>query len=187
MALRMPAFVETQLDSMSPRDRRLLVGLALAMIAGFVILVWYVLSGQIDDRASRVMGAKRNLQVAHELDADGRAALLRIQAAEKRLAMYTGQPFAAYVEKVAANNGLSEALRAVTEVNAEMVGSIRQTRYRVEVRGVQYSSANSFIFELETNGYPLMVQSAKYKPTRQKDGVVIDLTVEVIVSKLAEG
>lgn len=181
------ARISAQVEALSTRDRRLLTAMASFGMIAFVTLFWYFLSGILDDRASRVIEAKKRLAVVQDLEQEYQKAAQQISSAESRLGAYTGQPFAAHAEKIAANNAVTEGLRAVQEAGSETVGSIRQTHYKVELKGISYGDANNFLYELETSGYPVTVQSARYKSVKRKDETLVDLSIEVVVSKLSEG
>ena len=54
--------VERQLENMSQRDRRLLVGLLAFMGLAVVGVLWFVLYNSLEDKASRVRDAKSKLE-----------------------------------------------------------------------------------------------------------------------------
>jgi len=182
------AFVERQLESLTPRDRKLLIGLVSFMALGFVCLLWYTLYSVLDDKVVRVRETKSQLEAVRALDAEREAAMSKLEAAEARLAQYKGKRLSAHIEEVAQKRDMpQEQLRAVNEVGSEQVGKVKQTTYKVDLKGLDYGDAYGFIYELETSGYPVHVQTAEFRKTFVKKVKKLNVTLELVVFELAEG
>ena len=182
------AFVERQLESLTPRDRKLLIGLVSFMALGFVCLLGYTLYSVLDDKVVRVRETKSQLEAVRALDAEREAAMSKLEAAEARLAQYKGKRLSAHIEEVAQKRDMpQEQLRAVNEVGSEQVGKVKQTTYKVDLKGLDYGDAYGFIYELETSGYPVHVQTAEFRKTFVKKVKKLNVTLELVVFELAEG
>jgi len=180
------AFVERQLESLSPRDRKLLVGLVLFVGVVLVGGLWFTLYGMIDDKASRVRNARSKLEEIRVLQAEYLEAAGRIEEQEARLSQYAGQRVSAYIEQVAAKRGVLEQLRSVNEAGSEEVGNIKQSTYRIELKRIDYEAAFGFIYELETSGFPTHIDMAQFRTVRSREGKDLDVTLELTVYSLAE-
>lgn len=180
------AFVERQMEALSPRDRKLLIGLIAFGCVVFVGLLWWTLYGMLEDKASRVRLAKTHLEELQVVQGEFLAATSRIEAQEARLQEYKGKRVSAYIEEVASQRGVLEQLRSVNESGSELVGSIKQTKYRVELKKIDYEAAYGFIYELETSGFPTMINMAQLRAVKSREGKTLDVTLEITVYALAE-
>ncbi len=181
------AFIERQLESLTPRDRKLLVGLVSFMGLAFVSVLWYSLYTVLDDKASRLRDAKSQLEIVRSLEVEHAAAAAKLEAAESRLAQYKGKRVSAHIEEVAQKRDVQDLLRAVNEVGAEQVGNIKQTTYKVDLKGLDYAAAYGFMYELETSGYPVHIEVADFKRTFVKKEKKLNVNLELVVFSLAEG
>jgi len=177
--------VEAQLDSLSPGDRKLLAGLLGFFGILFVIIVALTLRGRLNDKASRVMDQKESLQAIQSLAEEYTLAAARIDAAEKRLNEFGDQPLSAYLEKTAASIGVAEEL-SVNKQQTEVVGGVEQTKYKVDLRRVAYDLSLNFVYDIETSGYPLRVDSARFKAVTYKGEKMVSLTLELTTYSLQE-
>lgn len=182
------AFAERQLEALSPRDRRLLLGLLTFGVVVGLGLLWWTLYGVLDDKASRVRTARENLETAKLYQAEYQTAAASLAAQESRLRQYQGKRVSAHIEEIAGKRGVSDNLRAVNENGAEVVGNIKQTKYSVELKDLEHQDAIGFLYELETSGFPASVNHADFKAKKKRDGgSTLDLSLELVVFSLAEG
>jgi hypothetical protein len=184
------AFIERQLESLSPRDRKLLIGLVSFMAIVFVSVLWYSLYSVLNDKVSRVRETKSQLEAVRILDAERRAAMTKLESAEARLAQYKGKRVSAHIEEVAQKRDIpQEHVDGIKKVGSgsEQVGKVKQTTYKVDLKGLDYSDAYGFIYELETSGYPVHVQTADFRKTFVKKEKKLNVTLELVVFELAEG
>lgn len=180
------AFVERQLESLSPRDRKLLVGLVSGMSLIFVSVLWWSLYGVLESKAEEVRSAKLRLENIRIVQQEYEDAMAEIQRQETRLEEYKGKRVSAYIEEVASGRGVLEQLRSVNEAGVEQVGNIRQSKYRIELKRIEYEAAFGFIYELETSGFPTQVEVAQFRTVKSREGKVLDLMLELVVYSLAE-
>ncbi|NCG19649.1 MAG: hypothetical protein GWP91_11635 [Rhodobacterales bacterium] len=183
---RVTEAVENQLEMMSPRDRKMLLGLFSFGSVVFIGFFCYTLYGIIDDKAGQVRAAKAELATVQMLQSAAVAANQQLVDQETRLKQYQGKRLSAHVEELATKRGLNDQLRNVNETSIEVIGTMKQTRYKVELKGINYEDAIGFLYDLETSGYPASVDLASFKATTVKREKKINLTLELIVFSLAD-
>lgn len=185
--LRLPPAVEQQLEALSPRDRRLLVGLVLFLL--FVITggFWYMLHSTLQDKASRVAIAKESYARIQKLEAEYRTADGQFQSQKGRLEQAQRQPVTTWVEDLANRHQLRDALSAVRETSREQVGDIQQVRYTVEMKRAQQEPLYRFLYELETSGFPAKVETASFRVASVREEKQMDLTLDIMVLSLLGG
>ena len=184
---RVSEAAERQLELLSPRDRRLLMGLlSFGTLVGLGLL-WWTLYGMLDDKASRVRLAKENLTIATQMQANYKVASNKLADQETRLKQYSSQPISAKIEEIASNQGVLESLRSVNENSSEIVGKMKQTKYSVDFKAMPIESAMRLLYDLETDSYPVSIEMADLKVTTNREGKKMSLTLELVVFALAEG
>lgn len=178
--------IEAQVELMSPRDRKLLAGLVL--FVGFLLTVGFVLftRGLVNDKAERVRSAKNDLEILQAMADNYQEAALKVSRAETRLTQFKGQPASAYLEKVARDNSVIEQL-TVNQQGTELVGTMRQTTFRAELKKVSVQSAIEFLYDFETSGYPAKVTLARFKPSGTPGEKIIDVSLELVSYQVEEG
>ncbi|MBA2320361.1 MAG: hypothetical protein H0V89_04325 [Deltaproteobacteria bacterium] len=182
------ALVERQLETLSPRDRKLLAGLlgfgGLAAVFG----IWWVLSGMLSEMGTRVRSSNEKLGQIIALKAELDEANERLAAQEDRLAQFRDQPVGAWVEKLAATHGVQNELRSVDETERNTEGSLEQVSYKIELKKAAYDPMLEFLYGLESSGYPAQVEVATIKSSLGRDKAkVYDLTLEVVVYQVGSG
>lgn len=181
------AWIERQLETLSPRDRKLLIGLVCAGVTIGLVVLWYSLYSVLDSKASRVRAAKTNLAQISQMSADYNVAATKLAAQENRLREYASKPVSAHIEELATAQGILDSLRTVNETNSETVGNFKQISYQVELKGVGYEPAMAFLHALETSGYPASVETAEFQSTTVKREKMLNLNLELVVFRLAGG
>lgn len=178
--------VERQLEVLSPRDRKLLVGLLLFGLAIATAGLWFFLHGQLEDKASRVRAAKESLGAITQLEAEYREADAAFTAQKERLEEYSKQPVTAFLEGLALKHSLNESLTSVHQNASETVGDIVQTRYTVNLKKAPQEQLYRFLHEIETSGFPAKIETATFKVVTVKKERQLDLNLDIIVLSLAE-
>lgn len=179
------AAIERQLEMLSPRDRKLLVGLVLFLVVLATGGFWYLLHGALETKASRVRSAKETHAAVIALEQEYREADAQFTAQKDRLQQYAKQPVTAYIEELAQKHSLNEALTKVNQNTSETVGDIIQTRYTVELKKAPQEPLYHFLHDLETSGFPARVEEAHFKVVTVKKERQLDLNLDIIVLSLA--
>jgi type II secretory pathway component PulM len=184
-----PGFLASQWEAMSPRDRKMLGGLIAFFATVAVGVTLFVLKGIVDDQAQRVTDAQDALDVLTVMAEEYQTANQKLKAGESDLSKYADKPMSAYLEQVARDNSLSENLTAVNEQGTEIVGKLRQTRYKVELKKLPFDKRYGldFLHEIESSGYPLRVDLARFKTVMVSGEKQMDMTLELTGFQLDGG
>ena len=178
------ANLERQLEVLSPRDRKLLVGLVLSVVVLATVGFWYLLHGVLETKASRVRAAKESYATVSALEQDFVAAEAQFTAQKDRLQEYAKQPVTAWIEELALKHELNTMLTAVRPNTSETIGDIVQTHYTVDLKKAPQEPLYRFVHELETSGFPAKVQEAVFKVSTVKTQKMMDLQLEIVVLSL---
>lgn len=178
------ATLERQLEILSPRDRKLLVGLVLSVVVLGTVGFWYLLHGMLETKASRVRTAKESYATVSAHEQDYLAAEAQFAAQKDRLEEYSKQPVTAWLEEVALKYELKPLLTGVRENTSETIGDIVQTHYTVDLKKAPQEPLYRFVHELETSGFPAKVKEAVFKVSTVKNEKLMDLQLELVVLSL---
>ncbi len=176
--------IEGQLESLTPRDRMLLTILAVLFVVPVSLFVMYLANDIVANKASRVAVVKDNADLLTAMAEEFTAADARLTAGLARSKEQMGKPGNAVAEKTAQEVGLQDKLIGVTEIGAETVNGVRQTRYRVDFKRISLKQSLDFVGAIETSDYPMTVDVARFKTVTEraadKEVKVVDFTVELI-------
>jgi len=179
------AFVERQLEALSPRDRKLLVGLigffGLAFVVGFAYTAYSILAA----KSAYVVDVKEALVEMQQAQRDYRQAEATFSAHEDRLR--NKEPVSAFLEGLAQKHQITDQLKNINaQGNPELVGTLSQQRYTVEIKKAPQENIFRFLHELETSGYPASVEQAEFKAQATKEGKMMTLTLDLMVLSVGD-
>mgnify|MGYP000436055722 CR=1 FL=1 len=179
------AFVDRQLEALSPRDRMLLVGLFSFGAGLFVLFSGYLAWSVLDAKATTVIDVKKQVAEMQVLQRKYQAAENTFKSHEE--ALRNKQPVSTFIEGLASKHQITDQLSNINaQGSPEVVGSIAQQRYTVEIKKAPQENIFRFLYDLETSGYPVSVEQAAFKSQKTKDGVMMNLTLELMVLSVAE-
>ena len=178
--------IEAQAESLSPRDRKLLAGMAFFFgLVGLLVFCGTLLSLQrsLDDqvvKAELALGDLQTQQVAYDI------ANAQLTAQKERVKQHTGTALSAHVEKIAQDLGVSEGLRDAPRSETITENGVAMTKWKVTLKGRSYEEAMRFLIALESSDYPVRVEITRLKQVNVKREIAVDLTLDVITFKLEE-
>ena len=170
--------------NMSPRDRKLFVGLVLGFYLFSLGGLWWLANGVLDGQRSRVAAAELTLSSVRELAADEGAAAGQLARIDEQMARYAGQDLASFVEKAAQEVGVATNLQGVRERQAVTEGLVEEHSYSVELSKISLQQLVEFLYEIETTGYPLKVRSMKTKVVTVSGVKMLNVSLDLSAFKL---
>ena len=171
---------------MSTRDRRLLMGLIVFLACMLLGFTWWLGRSILGDVRSRVDDREETLALLQGLASDNAGAAQQIADIEEQLRKSAGQDLPSYVENVAEKVGISSNLQGVREKQIVTDGNLEEKTYTLELSKVTLDQLTSFLYELETGGFPLKNRSSKIKSTTVAGAKVLSLSMELSAYKLIE-
>lgn len=171
---------------MSPRDRNLFLGLVLCLYVGVLGVAAWGGKALLSDAQSRITTKQAALTRLLDMEGDYEANVAKVAEIEDTLRKNATQDFPSFVEKSAAKHSLSTNLKAVREKGASTEGNLQEKSFTVELDKVSLGQLTDFLFELETNGYPLRIRTMRVKTTGAPGQRLLNPTFEVSAYKLDE-
>jgi len=178
--------LEPLLDSLSPRDRMLLLGLSvfggLFVIAG---VGWWMTSS-LDGLRADIDDRKDTLAFVRQEIAEFDASQGQLEVIEEELKKHSGTDFSAFMEKAAESADMKDQLSSVRPTSTTSLGSLEVKNYDVKVNRVSLPQFLDFLYEVETDGYPLRITNAKLKGVTVSGAKLLNVTLEVSAFKLLQ-
>ncbi len=174
-----------QLDALSPRDRRLLASLILAVGLALVVVVFITLRSTLSAKAETVRDKKEALELMQAYHVRHTSASARITAAEERIKGFEGQPADAFLERTATTVGVRDKF-SVSRQGEEAEGTLTTRRYRAELSRVPIDLSLNYVYDIEVSDYPLEIESAAWRISRRGEEKEVTLTLELLSYELNE-
>jgi hypothetical protein len=177
--------LRAQFDALTPRDRKLLAGLLVTFGLIVVVGVGWTLNRTLRAKAELVASRKEALALVQAFADRHAAARMRIQAGSEGGADRNLAP-SAFLERTASTVGVRDQF-SVTKLTSETEGALEETRYRVELARVPIDLSHNYLYDVETSGMPLAVETAKWRVTSRGDVKEANLTLELVSYALQGG
>lgn len=171
---------------MSPRDRNLFLGLVVCAYVGLLVAAGWGSKGLLDDLQSRIALRQSAITRLEGLEATYVANEGKVAEIEDTLRKNATEDLPSYVEKAAQKYGLTPNLKAVREKGTHTEGNLEEKTYTVELDKVTLTQLTDFLFEVETNSFPLRIRTSRLKATGAPGARVLSATFEVSSFRLDE-
>ncbi len=172
--------------SMTPRDRKLFVGLVVFVYATVVGGALWAGRGALADLQSRVDAQEETLTLVKVLAADQAEGAADVKVIEDELRKNATQDLPSFMEKSAQNVGISAQLAGVREKGTSTTGTLEDKTYGVELSKLTLQQLVEFLHEVETSRYPLKIRNTKVKSQTLAGQKLLNVTLEVSAFRLVE-
>lgn len=171
--------------TLSPRDRRLLMGMVFLWYFAMVGVVWWIASGRVD--AARLEVADREQSVKNLMSAASGYAETADQVGKIEEALKNGgsQDLSVFMEKAAEKVGITASLQ-VRPKEERTEGDLIEKMYSVEMSRITLQNLVDFLHAIETEGYPMKIRSMKTKTVTASGTKVLNVSLEVASYRYAE-
>ena len=174
------------LASMTPRDRILLIGLVavfLLLSAGGVI---YTLSTSLDAVRENISTANENMAKIEQMKNEQASLKQKVDEIEAKLQENAKTDLSAFLEKSAQKSGIREKLDAVREKSSAKDGLLQEKTFAVSLRDLSLEELTKFLYEIETSGYPMQVQTCSIRSRKRQEEKTLTVNMDISAFKLLE-
>ena len=109
----------------------------------------------------------------------------RVVELEEALNEHSGKDLSSFLEQAASKAQAADSLKAVTPTSTSTVGGLEQKNFTANLKKVTLEQALEFLYEAETSGYPLKIESASIKVERGASKL-LTLNLEIATYSLIE-
>jgi hypothetical protein len=178
--------IQDALAGMTPRDRTLLLSLiivaAVTLMAGSA---WWM-RGTLHDLESRVESRSDSLHLLKVMASEHEVAIGQSEEIKAKLKEHAGTDMSSFLEQAAKNSGVADRLNQVREKSVTTTGVLEEKLYAVALSKLTTDELSNFLFEVETSGYPLQVQTFKVKSRVRKEEKTMNLDMDIAAYRVIE-
>ena len=178
--------IQDILASMSSRDRTMFIGL---VVFGILIVTGgsaFLMNRALSDLESRIDSQEHTLQIMKAMASDYEESSEKATQIEAELAKNTNTDLSAFLEKSAKNTGIGEKLDAVKEKSTSSDGVLQEKLYAVTLSKLELSELSEFLYEVETAGFPMQIQTLKVKTRTKKGERTLSVDLDIAAYTLLE-
>ena len=180
------ARVDGILDGMSPRDRKLAMGLLLFAVVVLVGGGFSLMSSSLSSLETQLDTRRGDLAYVQGLQSDYNSSSKQLAAIEADLGKHAGTSLSAFMEQAADKAGIRDRLDSVRENSVVELDSLVQKNHSVSLSKITLEQALDFLYEIEATGYPLRVTNANLKVVKVKGEKMLNLKLEIAAYSLVE-
>jgi len=171
--------IRQQFDSLPTRTR--ILGAVMVVLLGLVWIVgvFVFVTGSLDSKAADLETESRKLRDLRTLETRFLTANKQIAEAEERLAKNSGVAPTAFLEKTAKEAGIFDQVTSINAEGSEVIGSLKQTRVRVDLRAAPVQGTLEFIHDIESSGF-MSVESTNMRTKFLSGEKKLTTTIELI-------
>ena len=178
--------VQDTLAGLSDRDRKLLLGLTSSVVVALVVGGFYALTSTLDGVRSQVEYRQDALMRAQLMAAEFQSNEETASQIAEKLEEHKGANLSAFLEKTAQTVGIADNLDSVKATSTSVNGDLEETLYSAQLSKLSLEAATNFLYAVETSGFPLVIQSARFKTRRSKGERQIKLALDIAAYKPAK-
>lgn len=173
------------LASMTPRDRMLLGGTAVFLLLFIMIASAIFITNQLESMKKEI----ENSAQAYQRLQQEQSRLVRLRAEivelEGKIESHKNTDLSAFLSKSSQKAGIKEKiLDRVKEKSTSKAGSITQKSYNVPLKEVSLGEFTSFLYEIETAGYPFEIQQCSIQTKKRGEEQKLRVDFDIVTYEL---
>ena len=175
--------IQDTLTGLSDRDRKLLIGLTFGALLAIVVGGFYAMNSALAGIQSQVEYRQDALMRAQLMAAEFQANEATAAQISEKLEEHKAANLSAFLEKTAQSVGIADNLDSVKATSTSVNGDLEETLYAAQLSKLSLEAATNFLYEIETSGFPLVIQSTRFKTRRTKGERQIKLALDIATYK----
>ena len=184
-------YKERALDTFAalpPRDRILAVGLLVSTFFGGLGFGVYSMNKKLKTERQEIERVGKSVELIQVLQAEQAALESEVSQIEESLTKNATTDLSAFLEQSATKSGFNpkEKNMQVREKSTAKDGRLQEKVFSVSLSNLTTEEFAKFLFQTETSGYPLQIQTSTIKRRKRNDGVNLNLNLDIAAYKLVE-
>ena len=175
--------IQDSLAGLGDRDRKLLIGLAGTAFVGIIVGTAVLMNSILTDMQAKVDYRADALQRATVMAAEFQSNEETAQQISAKLEEHKSSNLSAFLEKTAQTVGIADRLDSVKASSTSINGELEETLYAAQFSKLTLEDVTNFLYEIETSGYPLIVQSTRLKTRRSKGERLLKMSLDIAAYK----
>ena len=170
------------------RDRILAIGLIVSTFFGGLGFGVYSMNKKLNTERQEIERVGKSVELIQVLQAEQAALESEVAQIEESLAKNATTDLSAFLEQSATKSGFNpkEKNMQVREKSTSKDGRLQEKVFSVSLSNLTTEEFAKFLFQTETSGYPLQIQTSTIKRRKRSDGVNLNLNLDIAAYKLVE-
>ena len=174
--------------ALPPRDRILAAGLIVSTFFGGIGFGVYKMNKTLKVQRQEIERVGKSVELIQVLQAEQASLESEVAQIEESLAKNATTDLSAFLEQSATKSGFNpkEKNMQVREKSTNKDGRLQEKVFSVSLSNLTTEEFAKFLFQTETSGYPLKIQTSTVKRRKRSDGVNLNLSLDIAAYKLVE-
>ena len=174
--------------ALPPRDRMLAAGLIITTFFGGLGFGVYSMNKTLKAERQEIERVGKSVELIQVLQAEQANLESEVAQIEESLAKNATTDLSAFLEQSATKSGFNpkEKNMQVREKSTTKDGRLQEKVFSVSLSNLTTEEFAKFLFQTETSGYPLKIQTSTVKRRKRSDGVNLNLSLDIAAYKLVE-
>lgn len=174
--------------ALPPRDRILAAGLIISTFFGGLGFGVYKMNKTLTVQRQEIERVGKSVELIQVLQAEQASLESEVMQIEESLAKNATTDLSAFLEQSATKSGFNpkEKNMQVREKSTTKDGRLQEKVFSVSLSNLTTEEFAKFLFQTETSGYPLKIQTSTVKRRKRSDGVNLNLSLDIAAYKLVE-
>lgn len=174
--------------ALPPRDRILAAGLIVSTFFGGIGFGVYKMNKTLKVQRQEIERVGKSVELIQVLQAEQASLESEVAQIEESLAKNATTDLSAFLEQSATKSGFNpkEKNMQVREKSTTKDGRMQEKVFSVSLSNLTTEEFAKFLFQTETSGYPLKIQTSTVKRRKRSDGVNLNLSLDIAAYKLVE-
>ncbi len=174
--------------ALPPRDRFLAAGLIVSTFFGGLGFGVYSMNNTLRSERQDIERIGKSVELIQVLQAEQASLESEVAQIEESLAKNATTDLSAFLEQSATKSGFNpkEKNMQVREKSTSKDGRLQEKVFSVNLSNLTTEEFAKFLFQTETSGYPLKIQTSTVKTRKRRDEVTLNLSLDIAAYKLVE-
>ena len=191
MSQQIQQMKESILDAFAalpPRDRILAVGLIVSTFFGGLGFGVYSMNKSLKQDRQEITRLNQSVDLIRILQTEQATLEDEVAQIETALTENATTDLSAFLEQSATKSGFNpkEKNMQVREKSTSTDGRLQEKVFSVNLSDLSTEEFSKFLFQTETSGYPLQIQSSTIKTRKRGEDTMLNLSLDIAAYKLVE-
>lgn len=174
--------------ALPPRDRFLAAGMMVSVFFGGLGFGVYSMNSTLRSERQDIERISKSVELIQVLQAEQASLESEVAQIEESLAKNATTDLSAFLEQSATKSGFNpkEKNMQVREKSTSKDGRLQEKVFSVSLSNLTTEEFAKFLFQTETSGYPLKIQTSTVKTRKRGEEVTLNLNLDIAAYKLVE-
>lgn len=175
-------------SALPPRDRILAASFIVATFFGGLGFGAYTMNTTLKTNRQEIERIEKSVELIQVLQAEQASLESEVAQIEEALAKNATTDLSAFLEQSATKSGFNpkEKNMQVREKSTRKDGRLQEKVFSVILSNLTTEEFGKFLFQTETAGYPLKIQTSTVKSRKRQEEVTLNLSLDIAAYKLVE-